>query len=66
MKRNGCSYKLSYKKYLELICKCLSQDMYTELICMKILYREITYVYEKAHVTIVQVILRFEITTLSL
>jgi hypothetical protein len=27
--------------------------MYTELIYMRIPYREITYVYEKAHVTVV-------------
>jgi hypothetical protein len=39
--------------------------MYIELTRMKILYRDITYVYRKAHVTIVQVILRLEIIKLS-
>jgi hypothetical protein len=33
--------------YTELICRCLSNNIYTELACMRILYGEITYVYEK-------------------
>ena len=53
MRKSNCSYKLRYKGYLELICKCLSQDMYTKLTCMKITYGDITYVYEKTHVTVV-------------
>ena len=39
--------------------------MYTELTLMRILYGEITYVYENAHVIVVYVILRLEITKLS-
>jgi len=39
--------------------------MYTELTCMRILYRDITCVYGKTHMTIVQVILTLEITELS-
>jgi hypothetical protein len=38
--------------------------MYAELTRMQILYKEITYVYEKAHVIVVYVILRLEITKL--
>jgi hypothetical protein len=39
--------------------------MYTELTHIRIPYGEITYLYEKAHVTVVKVILRLEITNLS-
>jgi hypothetical protein len=39
--------------------------MYTELTYMRILYEEITYIYRKAHVIIVEVISRFNITKLS-
>jgi hypothetical protein len=49
MKENSCSNKLSYKGYLELICRYLSDDMHTKLTRMRILYGEITYVYKKAH-----------------
>ena len=44
---------------------CLSDDIYTELTHMRISYAKITYVYRKAHVTVVYVILRLEITKLS-
>jgi len=37
------SRKLMYKKYLELICKCLLDDMYTELTCIIIPHGEITW-----------------------
>jgi hypothetical protein len=52
MKGSNCSHKLRYKEYLKLICSCLSQDMYTEMTCMRISYGEITYVYGKAHMTV--------------
>ena len=41
-----------YKRCLELICRCLSDDMYIELINMKIPHRELTCVYGKAFVMI--------------
>jgi hypothetical protein len=43
----------------------LSDDIYTELIFKRILYGEITYVYGKAHMIVVQVIIRLEVTKLS-
>ena len=51
----GSSYpkKLRYEGYLELIYKCLLDDMYTELTRMRILYCDITCVYEKAHMMVV-------------
>jgi uncharacterized membrane protein len=52
-KKNYYSYKLRYKGYLELIYKCLSYDMCTELTHIRILYGEITCVYRKAHMIIV-------------
>ena len=45
-------YKLMYKRCLELICRCLSDDMYIELINMRIPHRELTCVYGKAFVMI--------------
>jgi len=42
-----------YKGYLELIYRCLLDDIYIKLTCMKILYEKITCVYGKTHVTIV-------------
>ena len=36
-----------YDKYLKLICKCLSDDMYIELTHVRIPYGEITCVYER-------------------
>jgi len=48
----NCSYKIRYKRYLELICRYLLYDMCIELTCMKSLYEEIIYVYEKAHVMV--------------
>jgi len=39
--------------------------MYTELTRMRIQYGEITYIYGKAHVTVMKVIFRFNITKLS-
>ena len=41
-------HKLRYEEYLELICRCLLDDMYTEVTCMNIPYAEITCIYEKA------------------
>ena len=52
MKGSNYSHKLRYKGYLELICKCLSQNMYTELTCMRIPYGKITYIYGKTHLTV--------------
>ena len=52
MKGNICSHKPKYKGYLELICRCLLDEMYTELTRMKISYKEITYLYKKAHVMV--------------
>jgi hypothetical protein len=52
MKESNCSHKLRHEEYLELICKYLSDDLYNELTCMRISYGEITYVYGKAHVTV--------------
>ena len=31
MKGSNCSHKIRYKRYFELIYRCLSDDMYTEL-----------------------------------
>ena len=47
MKGSNYTLKLRYEGYLELTCKCLSNKMDTKLARMKILYRDITYVYEK-------------------
>jgi hypothetical protein len=65
MKRNNFSYKLRYERSLKLICRYLSDDIYTELTFKRILYGEITYVYGKAHMIVVQVIIRLEVTKLS-
>jgi len=65
MKGNNCSYKLRYKKYRKLIYRCLLDDMYTKLTHMINPYGEITCVYEKAHMTVVQVIFRLDVTKLS-
>jgi hypothetical protein len=65
MKKNNFSYKLKYERYLKLICRCLSGDIYTELTYKRISYREVTYVYGKAHMIVVQVIIRLEVTKLS-
>ena len=64
MKERSCSYKLMYERYLELICRCFSYDIYTELTYMKILYEKITCDHEKAYVMVMYVILRLEITKL--
>jgi len=53
MKKNSYSYKLRYEGYLELICRCLSDDMYTKLTHMKISYRVISCVYGKSHIKVV-------------
>ena len=47
MKGSNYTLKLRYERYLELTCKCLSNKIDTKLARMKILYRDITYVYEK-------------------
>ena len=52
MKGSSCSHKLMYERYLELIHRCLLDDMYTKLTHMRILYADIICVYRKAHVTI--------------
>ena len=53
MKRNNCSYKLKYERYLKLICRYLLDDMYIKLTRMRITYEEIIYVYEKTYVIVV-------------
>ena len=53
MKGSSCSHKLRYEGYLEIICRCMSDDMYSELTYMRILYGEITCIYGKAHMTVV-------------
>ena len=53
MKRSNCSHKLGYEGCLELICRCLSDDMYTKPTRMRISYGDITCFYGKAHMTIV-------------
>ena len=52
MKENSCCYKIKYEGYLELICKCLLDDIYTELTCMKISYEKIICVYRKTRVMV--------------
>jgi hypothetical protein len=52
MKRSKWSHKLRYEKYLKLIFRYLLHNIYTELICMRIPYGDISYVYEKTHVTV--------------
>jgi len=42
-----------YEGYLELICRFLLDNIYTELTRKRIPYGEITYVYEKALVKVV-------------
>jgi hypothetical protein len=49
---NNCSHKLRYEGYLELICRCLSDNMFTELSRMRTPYGEITCVYGKTHMTV--------------
>ena len=39
--------------------------MYAKPICMRILYGNVTCIYEKSHMTMVRMIFRFEITKLS-
>ena len=53
MKENNCSHKLRYKGYLKLICKCLSDNIYNELTCIRIPYRKITCVCGKTHMMVV-------------
>jgi hypothetical protein len=45
MKGNSLSHKLRYEENLKLICNCLSDDMYTELIRLRISYVDITCIY---------------------
>ena len=52
IKGKGCSYKLRYEGYLKLICRCLSNNMYTELTRNRIIYGAITYIYEKTHMIV--------------
>ena len=42
-----------YEKNLKLTCRYLLDDMYIELTRIRISYKEITYVYEKTHLTVV-------------
>ena len=42
-----------YEKNLKLTCRYLLDDMYIELTRIRIPYKEITYVYGKAHLTVV-------------
>ena len=53
MKDSSCSYKLRYEGYLELICRCLLDNMYTELTYMRISYEKIICIYGKTRVTVV-------------
>ena len=53
------------ERYLELICRCLSDDMYTKLTRNIITYGEIIYVYGKVYMVVVYMILKLEITKLS-
>ena len=53
MKESRYSYKLRYEGYLELIYKCLLDDLYTKLTCVRILYGDITCFYGKTHVMVV-------------
>ena len=53
MKRNSCSHKLGNEGYLELIYRCLSDDIFTELTRIRISQGKIICVYKKAHVMIV-------------
>jgi hypothetical protein len=41
MKESGCSHKLRYEGYLELMCRCLSNNIYIELSHIRISYGEI-------------------------
>jgi hypothetical protein len=41
-----------YEGYLKLICRYLSNDMYTKLTRKRILYGDITYVYGKTYVIV--------------
>jgi hypothetical protein len=47
IKGSSCFHKLRYEGYLELICRFLSNDMYTKLTRMRISYEKIIYVYGK-------------------
>jgi len=38
---------------MKVFCRCLSDDMYTELTRTEISYREITFIYGKTHVIVV-------------
>jgi hypothetical protein len=49
---------------MKLKCKCLLDDMYTELTHIRILDKEIIYDYGKTCMKIMQMILRLEITKL--
>ena len=53
MKEGDCSHKLRYDGYPEQICRCLLNDMYIELINMRISYKEITCIYGEVYVTVV-------------
>jgi hypothetical protein len=53
MKGSSFSRMSGYKEYLELICGCLSYDIYTKMTRVRIPYRDITYIYGKAHVMVV-------------
>ena len=47
MKGSSCSHKLKYKGYLEIIYRCMLDDIYYKLTHMRILYGEITCIYGK-------------------
>ena len=65
MKGNNCSHKLRYERYLKLIYRCLSNNMYTNLTYIRILYGENIHVYGKTHMIVIDLIIRLEITKLS-
>jgi hypothetical protein len=52
MKGSSYSYKLRYEGYLELICMCLLDNMYTELTHVRIPYGEIICINGKTCMTV--------------
>ena len=52
-KKKSYSHKLRYEGYIEIICRCLCDDMYTELTRIRISYGEITCVNGKAYILVV-------------
>ena len=53
IKKKSYSQKLRYEGNIEIICRCLCDDMYIELTRIRISYGEITCVNGKAYILIV-------------